>query len=118
VSGYGILNDDMTVTVTDDYRASYASRLAQLKREVVGDYIVSSVFLQLDHALGGPIPVHFECYVFKQKDGEISDWGEVWGERASYFDDLMKIHDEAVSRIKAGTLLDDGPLSGDHHDNG
>lgn len=76
----------------------------QLARTVVGDYLVSTVFLPLDHGRYTGTPVHFESYVFAQKDGEISDWSEKAGSRAITYAQVMEIHEDYVKRLKEGWI--------------
>lgn len=103
---YAILNDDFSVTPTDDMDKSYENHDKHIiKQEFVGNYFVSSIFLPHDHSHGYGLPVHFECYVFPAKDGEITSYIEVWGRRARTYNELMKYHDEAVKIINEnGTI--------------
>ena len=97
---YGILNEDYSVTPTDIAFDAYQTNthLHRIKRDFVGDYAVSSVFLPMDHGYTST-GVHFECYVFPAKNGEITSWSEVAGERAHSYDALMKIHEKYVRQI-------------------
>ena len=60
----------------------------------VGDVLVSTIFLGLDHSFGGDTPILFETIVFE---------GPLDGEEARYatWDEAEKGHAAMVERVKA-----------------
>lgn len=107
---YAILNDDYSITPTDDMISAYNvnEKKHLIKQEYVGDYFVSSIFLPLNHNHGYGSPIHFECYVFPAKEGEVTSFSEVWGRRAGTYNELMKYHDEAVKIINEKGFIEYG----------
>jgi hypothetical protein len=62
----------------------------------VGEKVVSTVFLGLDHSHGGPNPLLFETLVFPNSQ----DMREEDGRRYTYREDALKGHAEFVARLK------------------
>lgn len=61
-----------------------------IARSVIGDDVVSTVFLGIDHSMGGPVPLLFETMIFVDGDSK-------YCERCSTFDQALKQHDMAVT---------------------
>jgi hypothetical protein len=67
-----------------------------VRREEVGDYTVSTVFLGIDHAFGGGVPILFETMVFS--DGtSVEDIGM---RRCSTWEGAEKQHREIVLEVE------------------
>jgi len=64
-------------------------------REIVGNANVSTVFLGLDHAFDGGIPILFETMIF---GGEHNEYQERYATRAGAIDG----HNRVVAALKAG----------------
>ena len=107
---FAMLSDDKsTIIYTDDCDAAWNSPNRFLKKEVVGDYLISTVFI--------PTPlnsfyyddvnthIHFKCYVFPHSE-EGTNFCEVWGKRAATYTDIMKYHEEAKQLILDGKIID------------
>lgn len=70
-------------------------------KTVVDGYLVSTVFLEIDHNWGMGPPILFETMVFK--DG-LSD---LYCDRYVTWEEAEKGHEEVVKKIKEGTLHDE-----------
>lgn len=74
----------------------------RIARTNIGDYLVSTVFLGLDHSFGGDVPILFETMVFKENDGterghhELNDYGGRYFTR----EEALKAHKEICEQIK------------------
>ncbi len=66
----------------------------------VGDWIISTVFLGLDHNLGHGPPLLFETMVFGP-----DDWSGESCERCSTYDEAEAQHARMVERIKAAVAM-------------
>lgn len=76
---YGILNEDKTVTPTENGIAAWSQfeqdedhKKRVVKQEDYKGYFVSTVFLVLDHSYGGT-PLWFKTMIFKGT-GESREW--------------------------------------------
>ena len=96
-----ILIDTKPVPVSDIYRWSLWMETADrsVARETVNGYDVSTVFLGMDHAFGGDVPILFETMVFG--DGDIDQYQE----RYSTYNEAVAGHQRIVDAIREGTLL-------------
>jgi len=65
----------------------------------VGDYVVSTVDLGLDHSFGDGPPLYYETMIFKKKDDEI-DWGGEYQERYSTEEQAIIGHQKAIEYVK------------------
>ena len=65
----------------------------------VGDYVVSTVDLGLDHSFGDGPPLYYETMIFKKKDDEI-DWGGEYQERYSTEEQAIIGHQRAIEYVK------------------
>jgi len=101
---YYILNDDKTVTGTEDVRAW--SEAFKGKKRVVGQvttkegHYVSTVFLGLDHALGKEELLLFETMIFSD-DKDVDEYCE----RYSTWKQAKEGHKRIVAQLKAGTFV-------------
>ena len=59
----------------------------------IGDDTVSTVFLGIDHSMGGPVPLLFETMIFVDGDS-------AWCERCTTWDQAEEQHVEAVAVLK------------------
>lgn len=105
---YAYLNQDNEPVPTDDRELAW--RKDRIKQEHYKGYFVSTVFLPLDHSLGGGPPVHFETYVFHSDGISVTEWCEVWGKRAVTYAEAIEHHAEAIRAIDAGELPQRGRL--------
>jgi len=71
----------------------------RVARDEIGDYTVSTVFLGLDHSMGGAEPQLFETMVFKGTES-------TWCERCATWDQALEQHAAMVDRVK-GELAED-----------
>lgn len=60
-------------------------------------YLVSTVFLGIDHNYGEGEPILFETMVFEVKKGDI-DYSGIEEERYTSYDDAMKGHEDMCKR--------------------
>lgn len=70
----------------------------KVKRETIGDSEVSTVFLGLDHAFGGGLPVLWETMVF---GGRLDQEQERCGGKRS---EALLMHEAMVQRVKEAQL--------------
>jgi hypothetical protein len=103
---YAYLDDKNQVVPTEDSNLAYETMANRrlLARDFVGDYCISTVFLEINHAYYEGGLTHFETYVFPAKDGDISSYSNVWGERADSYDEAMAAHALAVKLVKQGKI--------------
>ena len=97
-----VINADNTVSRMDDL-AEWAKRFETDVRHVARTVMpdgrwVSTVFLGLDHGLGGPVKL-FETLVFGPKNAPRS-YVEEWGERCGFYDQALKQHERGVVEAK------------------
>jgi hypothetical protein len=69
-----------------------------VRKDIVGDSEVSTVFLGVDHSFGGRTPILFETMVFG---------GQLAGEqdRCSTWDEAERMHEAMIVRVKAFSCL-------------
>lgn len=67
----------------------------KVNRTEIGPYLVSTVFLGLDHGVCGGNPILFETMVFR--NGETSDTSESYMERCSTWEQAEEQHQRAIS---------------------
>ena len=94
--------DGHTPVVEDDVLAwGKWSRTADrtVKKDDVGDYFVSTVFLGLDHAFGGGEPLLFETMIFKKEDGKVN-YRDVYCDRYSTWEEAEEGHKKALKFAK------------------
>src|SRR5690606_7884702 len=74
----------------------------QVARDVVGDNVLSTVFLGKDHNFFGmgPTPLWFETMAFKNGDDFYCERYETW-------EQAVEGHNRALELLKAGVLKDD-----------
>ena len=85
------LDGKVPVAVTDARESSLGHRVA---RDEIGDTVVSTVFLGLDHRhVGDGPPVLFETMIFGGPHDE-------WQDRACTWDEAEAMHAAAVSLVR------------------
>jgi len=65
----------------------------RLKQEHIGDIYISTVFLGLDHAFNGEIPLLWETMIFGGENDQ-------YQERYSSYEDALDGHQKAVELVK------------------
>lgn len=65
-----------------------------VKKETIGNYLVSTVFLTLDHQFGEGPPLLFETMVFPN-----GSWDEEYMERYSTYQEALEGHKVAVEYV-------------------
>ncbi len=70
-------------------------------QEFVGTYLVSTVFLGLDHAIMSNDPLLFETMVFPQAEWVPRKWVEDWGERCGTWDEAVDMHERGVAHAQS-----------------
>lgn len=90
-----ILEDKKAVPVSfEEWSAWFGKGNRRVARDKIGNTEVSTVFLGLDHAFGGPVPLLFETMVFGGPlDGEEN--------RYSTWDEAVAGHETMVEKVKA-----------------
>lgn len=68
-------------------------------KEPVGDFLVSTVFLGLNHQFGGGPPLLFETMVFKNGDAT-----DLWCERCSTWDEAEIQHKRGCDFVRSNLL--------------
>lgn len=63
--------------------------------ETIGEYIISTVFLGIDHSFGDGDPLLFETMVFGGETGE----DEIWMERCATWDEALDMHERGVAYV-------------------
>lgn len=77
-------------------------------QEHVGEFWVSTVWLGLDHSFSGNgPPLIFETMVFPAKDDEVTNWGELFGDRYSTKDAALQGHERVAEALRRGTKPED-----------
>lgn len=71
-----------------------ARKRPHVAKDQIGDVLVSTVFLGMDHAYDGGIPLLFETMVF---GGE----HDLWQDRCSTWSGAEEMHAKAVAMVKA-----------------
>lgn len=73
--------------------------------DTVGDFWVSTIRLSIDHgsSFGRP-PLWYETMVFRQKDGEVTSWSDLYCNRYTTEDEARAGHNRVVEKLAAGTL--------------
>lgn len=71
--------------------------------DIVGDHVVSTVRLAVDHGFGGT-PKWYETMVFPQKDGEVARFTDLYCNRYTTEEEAQEGHSRVVSELAAGTL--------------
>lgn len=64
----------------------------------VGDYVVSTVDLGLDHSFGDGPPLYYETMIFKKKDDKIN-FSEIYCDRYSTEEQAIEGHKKAIEVI-------------------
>jgi hypothetical protein len=102
---YYILNEQGQTVATPDvltwarwFEQAEAVKQRVVKQDHVGDVLVSTVFLALDHAFGGGLPILWETLVFG---------GPFDGEMARYVTrgEAEEGHDRMVRRVRGDGAL-------------
>lgn len=62
-------------------------------KTVVGDYVVSTVFLALDHNFGGGIPILYETMIFGPDDAQSDTW------RYATVEEAQEGHERVVAAL-------------------
>lgn len=107
-----ILNADHSISPCEDIRL-WGRRLEQ-DRRVAQDHVeqgdrkfwVSTVFLGLDHAFGGSVPIVFETMVFDHSGGE-ERFSDLYSDRYATWDGAVAGHKHVVDAMRAGTPPDE-----------
>jgi len=73
---------------------------------MVGPFLVSTVFLGIDHNWGGGPPLIFETMIFNQGPESERPWHEEYQERYSTWEQAEAGHARAV--LEAKRLLEEG----------
>jgi len=68
-------------------------------RTEVGEYLVSTVDLGIDHSFGIGKPLYYETMIFKKINGEV-DWGDLYCERYSTEEEAKEGHQKAIDYVK------------------
>ena len=92
-------HEPIMVTDTVEWGKCFQSKDRQVARTKVGEAEVSTVFLGMDHSLGGSVPILFETMVFGGKLDEEMERYRTW-------DEAEAGHTAMVARVRA-TLGDD-----------
>ena len=99
--------DGRTVQRMDDI-VEWAFQFDNLERRVAHDFVgaiaISTVFLGIDHRLGGDddsAPLVFETMVFDTKH----DNAELYTRRCSTWSQAQEQHQKALDRVKAGEIV-------------
>jgi hypothetical protein len=77
----------------------------RVARTVINNYLVSTVFLCIDHGFGGT-PQWFETMVFEQKEGEEECKHDRWCWRYATWAEAEAGHHDVVELIKKGLLTE------------
>ena len=72
----------------------------RVARDEIGDYTVSTVFLGLDHSMGGAEPQLFETMVFKGTESTWCESGLSEARRCATWDQALEQHATMVDRVK------------------
>lgn len=84
-------------------RAKQAVSGKKIRRTYLNDYIVSTVFLGLDHGIHEDEPMLFETMIFK---GEIGS--DIYCDRCATHRNALGMHWKAVDMIKQNKIDDNG----------
>jgi hypothetical protein len=68
------------------------------------EFVVSTVFLGLDHRYGEGSPLVFETMIFPSEDGEITDWCELFGDRYTTIEQARAGHADATQMVRDGKV--------------
>ena len=72
-----------------------------IARDEVGECVISTVFLGIDHRfMGGGPPILFETMIFKQ--GTFEGW-EDYQTRCATYEEALEMHEKAIQYVKCGT---------------
>lgn len=98
MNGFWILDTDGKTPIQVDsleWAKWYATSNRLLKKDQIGKYLVSTVFLGIDHGSWpeGGLPVLWETMIFNYKGGELV-------ERYTSHDDALRGHKDAVDYAK------------------
>lgn len=108
-----VLDDDNQAVVVEDVITWGRWIGANRKRKTVGydvvrhdqSYVVSTVFLGLDHSWGAGPPLLFETMVFTAlSDGEIKDYHELAMERYTTWAEAEAGHKLMMDKVRKGTV--------------
>src|SRR5207248_9874464 len=84
-----------------DPKGAYELRERDLdEKTAIGGYLVSTVALRVEHHGG----MWYETYIFPAKDGEITDWSEVWGVRYATRNEAIEGHARTCDLLRSGQL--------------
>lgn len=91
---YYYLKDKTVHSTTDVKEWSKVYRKERIvKRQELGPWLISTVFLALDHSFGDGPPLLFETMVFPN-----GDWGDLECERYATYEEAEKGHDAMVAK--------------------
>lgn len=95
----GMHHNKLSVTVIEPRKPLNKGNrrmLTLINRKRAQSYLVSTVFLGMDHNWYGGEPLLFETMVFSN-----GDWGDLYCRRYSNYDDAITGHNKAVNLTKA-----------------
>ena len=104
-----ILDKDKNVIGTNDvnkWGEFFESAGRILAQDEIGDHLVSTVFIGIDHNFSdsGP-PIVFETMVFKRDKSNLGSLGkDVYQSRCATWAEAVAMHKEAVALVKAGKI--------------
>jgi hypothetical protein len=96
---FGILNPDKSVTYTDDPVLAMSTKRKDgiVAKTQIGKYLVSTVFLGLDHGWEGD-PLWFETMVFNT--GGATPWLDLGMHRYRTYDEAVVGHASMVKEVE------------------
>jgi hypothetical protein len=98
MQGLYILKDRLAVPVEtiEEWAAQLGSSGNMVAAEAIGPYVISTVFLGIDHNFGmGELPILFETMIFKDSAAE------EYQERCGTWEEAIEMHERAVAHVMA-----------------
>lgn len=103
MSDYYILNKDHSVTQCNDsltWAKDFENTDRRVVQEYIGEYLISTVFLGLNHAFDDGPPQLFETMVFKGSESDL-----LCG-RCATWDEALAQHARVCEQVRSGNVQD------------
>jgi hypothetical protein len=84
------------VATVEEWGRYFQTANRRVALEEIGPYIISTVFLGLDHSFGGELPILFESMIFGPPNGN-----EVDMDRCSTWEEAIEMHERMVANVIA-----------------
>ncbi len=106
--GTEITFDEWTAYMYETGDQDAWQKLKRIAETTVGDWWISTVYLGMNHAIGGGPPLIFETMIFPTEaavqDTDESRWGERWQDRYSTEEQAIAGHAATVEAVTKGDL--------------